>query len=228
MNDRLNRRKTLSLSLLGVLVGFLFLLSACDFVPASNPVVEPTPNLQATVEAMVNQRLEAIEQKSLFEVAVERQMVVVRATPTPSPTATPQPSPMPEPTPTATPIPTPTMVPTKTASPSPTVTPVPNNWIDKYQHQYGTLPQYPDWLIPLFPGRQGETISKAHTMSYVPNVRLWCNDMSPSERRMLLEFYEWRGEQAWDLVSAMARLGPPPSRSADYYLLHCPPKGGLP
>ena len=102
------------------------------------------------------------------------------------------------------------------------------NWIERHQHQYGTLPQYPDWLIPLFPGREGDTISKIHTMSYVPNVGQWCNDMLPGQRRMLLEFYEWQGGSAMDLIKKMASGAPPPTRSADYYLLRCPPEGGLP
>lgn len=74
--------------MLGMLAGLLFVLSACDFVAPSNPIVEPTPNLQATVEAMVNQRLEAIEQADVVEVNVERKLAE-KLTPTSVPTVTP-------------------------------------------------------------------------------------------------------------------------------------------
>ena len=69
----------------------LLLLSACDFVAASNPAIEPTPNLQATVEAMVNQRLAEKEPDDLTKPEVARKLtdfLSTEATPSANPTPT--------------------------------------------------------------------------------------------------------------------------------------------
>ena len=86
---------------LAVLIGALVLAcSSAAPVPA-----EPTPNIDATVEARVGQMLTKIPTETPIP------------TPTPVPTATPVPTPTPAPT--ATPIPTPTSTPTQTPTPTP-------------------------------------------------------------------------------------------------------------
>ena len=86
----------------------ILLVTACG---ADN---QPLPDIDATVEARLKERLAAIptptarvvEKEVVKEVIVEK-IVVVTATPTPMPTATPTPTPAPTPMPTATPTATP-------------------------------------------------------------------------------------------------------------------------
>ena len=93
-------------------------------------VATPTPDLQATVQAMVSAALPTDaptptpDVNATIEASVSATMAV-QPTPTPPPTATPTPTPWPTPTPTPWPTPTPTPWPTPTSTPWPTPTPTP-------------------------------------------------------------------------------------------------------
>ena len=82
-------------------------------IPTPTTIPSPTPNIQATVESVVRERLSEIP----------------TVTPLPTPTLVPTPTPVPTstPAPTQTPVPTPTPVPTtlptRTLAPQPTATP---------------------------------------------------------------------------------------------------------
>lgn len=104
--------------------------------PAAAPLVAatPTPDLQATVQAMVSAALPTETPTPTPDVAATiaasvSATIAVQPTPLPRPTATATPVPTPTPTPrpddTPTPIPTATPVPTATPRPTPTPTPVP-------------------------------------------------------------------------------------------------------
>lgn len=110
--------------------------------PAPAPLVAatPTPDLQATVQAMVSAALPTDTPTPTPDVAatiaasVSATIAVqptplprptATATPVPTPTPTPRPNDTPTPIPTATPIPTPTPTPVPTATPRPTPTPRP-------------------------------------------------------------------------------------------------------
>ena len=94
-------------------------LLACNS-PSSPPPPEPTPDLNATVEAVAATKL-------ALPTAAPTSTPGPTATPTPVPTATPIPTPTPtaapEPTPTPAPIPEPTLTPLPTATPRPIATP---------------------------------------------------------------------------------------------------------
>jgi hypothetical protein len=100
----------------------ILLVTACG---ADN---QPLPDIDATVEARLKERLAAIptptarvvEKEVVKEVIVEK-IVVVTATPTPMPTATLTPTPAPTPIPIATPTQVP---PTATPTPLPTASPL--------------------------------------------------------------------------------------------------------
>ena len=86
--------------------------------PTPSLVPTPTPDLQATVEAVVQERLGEIR-------AVATIAPNPTPTPTPEPTVTPAPTPTPVPTATTIPTPAPTLVPTLRPTPKPTSTPTP-------------------------------------------------------------------------------------------------------
>ena len=100
------------IALIGVL-GAIFSIIACNGEPAA----EPTPNIDATIEAGIRSTQES---ESAMNATVAAQ-----ATATTSPTATPNPTPTPTPAPTATPTPQPTLTPRPTPVPTPTPTPHP-------------------------------------------------------------------------------------------------------
>jgi len=114
-----------------VLIGILVL--ACS--SAAPAPAEPTPNIDATVEARVAQEraVDATVEARAKELVAEQPTAtpyptytpVPTATPPPVPTATPTPVPTPTPAPTPTSVPTPTPVPAPTAVPTPTPTPTP-------------------------------------------------------------------------------------------------------
>jgi hypothetical protein len=118
-----------------VLVALLMLVAACDFGTSPNPTPlptytlyptytaypTPTPDLQATIEAVVQQRLGEIQAAATL---------VPTPTPTtiPTPTITPTPEPTATPTSTPSPVPTATTIPTPTPIPTPRPTPTPTPW----------------------------------------------------------------------------------------------------
>ena len=88
-------------------LGVVLLLSACDFVKATNATPEPTIDLQSTVEALVNLALAKAQQEATLDAQV--QLIL-----TPNPTSVAASTPTPTLTPTPTSIPTPTPNPTPT------------------------------------------------------------------------------------------------------------------
>ena len=92
-----------------VLILSVAFLIGCSAVvtPAPQPTATPTPDIPATVEAVVNQRLSEI----------------ATVTPAPTPTVVPTPTPVPTSTVTPTPRPTSTALPQPTSTPRPTATP---------------------------------------------------------------------------------------------------------
>lgn len=122
--------KRFGIAMIAVGISFILFVFGC-----SEPLVEPTPNIDATVEARI--KLEtAIQPPSLqptampgLDAIIEAKVleaIKLRPTPTPYPTYTPFPTHTPQPEPTSTPIPiptsTPTPAPTATAMPTPTPT----------------------------------------------------------------------------------------------------------
>ena len=112
---------------LAVLLGTLVL--ACSTV---TPVpAEPTPNIDATVEARVAQEraVDATVEARAKELVAEQPTATPYPTYTPVPTTTPLPkpteTPVPQPTNTPTSVPNPTSVPTPTPRPLPTAIPTP-------------------------------------------------------------------------------------------------------
>ena len=124
----------------GVLVALVLLASACDsgappspeplptytLYPTYTAYPTPTPDLPATVEAAVQQRLGQI-QAAVALAPSPTQIPISTPTPipTPEPTATPTSTPTPVPAATTIPTPTPTPTPKPTATASPTSTPLP-------------------------------------------------------------------------------------------------------
>ena len=114
--------KLKSIPLLLLMPTVILLVTACG---ADN---QPLPDIDATVESRLKERLAAIptptarvvEKEVVKEVIVEK-IVVVTATPTPMPTATLTPTPAPTPIPIATPTQVP---PTATPTPLPTASPL--------------------------------------------------------------------------------------------------------
>jgi len=102
--------------------GAVLLISACDFVKATNPTPEPTYDLQPTVDALVNQRLAKTQQEATVKAEVQRVVAQILA---PTPTRVIAPKDMPTLTPTAMPAPTPKVVPTAAPTPTPIPTPTP-------------------------------------------------------------------------------------------------------
>ena len=113
-----------------LLVGAVSLMTAA----CSQPPPTPTPDLEATIEAMVQEAIPTPTPTPTTNVeatiasgvqATMEAMPTPTATPEPTPTHTPTPTATPVPTPTHTPTPTATPVPTPTHTPTPTATPVP-------------------------------------------------------------------------------------------------------
>lgn len=178
-------------------VAMVMLLTAC-----SVPAPEPTPDLRPTVEALVNQRLAEKEQQALIDVAVQRQLESIRATPTPtlSPTAT---RIIPTPVPTGTPTPTPTPTPTATPRPSPTPDLRGLNWIDRELVTTGQLPLIPEWLFPpntgqtlVFKTQLGDRVAQGQKIRLV-GIPDWCT-LKPTQRLKLMEYAVWLGNNIYD------------------------------
>ena len=90
-------------------------------------------------------------------------------------------------------------------SPKPTPTFTPTNWIEAYQQQYGTLPQYPDWLPNFFPSKQPNGImAKNDELGALPTLSWW-SGLVPSRKRMVIELFEWRGGEPWEDVLHRSR-----------------------
>ena len=53
-------------------IAFVFLFSACNLVTASDASPEPIPDLQPTVEALVNQRLAEMQQEATSKAEAEQ------------------------------------------------------------------------------------------------------------------------------------------------------------
>ena len=115
---------------------------ALPSVAAPTATPTPTPDLQATVQAMVSAALPTATPTPTPDVAATiaasvsatiavqptprpRPTATATATPIPTPTPTPRPTPTPHPSATPTPVPTATPVPTPTPTPAPTATPRP-------------------------------------------------------------------------------------------------------
>ena len=106
----------------------LILLIACSTTAPATEALEPTTDVQATIEVSVAKAL------------ADRPTPTPGPTITPNPTATPSPTStsMPTPLPTQTPTPTPTPQPTPTAEPVPTPAPTPDptqTWQEFFQTQ---------------------------------------------------------------------------------------------
>ena len=142
---------------------FLFsaLLMACGGSAAPAPAVGPTPNIEATVTALVDQRMASIPAptepptRTPLPTATLYPTYTPHPTQTPLPTATPYPTYTPFPTPsispTATPYPPYTPYPTYTPEvrPTPTSTPWPTSYLwETYTSPYsGLVLSYPyDWI----------------------------------------------------------------------------------
>ncbi len=125
-----------------LLAGAAFMTAACSQTPTATPDLEatieamvqeaiptptptPTPNVEATIAAGVNATMEAMPTPTATPEPTPTHTPTPTATPEPTPTHTPTPTATPEPTPTHTPTPTATPVPTPTHTPTPTATPVP-------------------------------------------------------------------------------------------------------
>ena len=112
---------------LALLIG-IFVLACSTVTPAP---AEPTPNIDATVEAIIAQEraVDATVEARAKVLVAEQPTATTYPTYTPVPTGTPPPQPANTPTlvPTATPTfvlaPTPTLTPTPTAVPTPVLTP---------------------------------------------------------------------------------------------------------
>jgi hypothetical protein len=197
----------------------LLLLTACS---VATP--EPTPDLQPTVEALVNQRL--AEREALVEVAVQKQLEAIRSTPTPMPTPAARPLPTPTPEPTATPVPT--LRPT--ATPRPVISLSSTNWIELV-HAEGLLPLIPEWLEPYVigdseyaqtlvlsaaargafpPPPPGETCAlpravwQGQEFTQIPS-QAWCQ-FSPTQRFAVLEYADWLGNNIYDWIDQQSGI----------------------
>ena len=94
-------------------------LLALSLLACTATTPEPTPNLPATVSALVEVRL------TEMPTGIPRSTNAPYPTYTPFPTPTKAPTPAPSPTATSTPVPTPTSTPTLTPTPEPSATPRP-------------------------------------------------------------------------------------------------------
>ena len=112
--------KLIMITLVAIVVGLMAL--ACTATPA-----EPTPNIDATVEAKLSQ-------ERAVDATVEARINEAQSsTPTSSPPPTPTPSPTPPPTPTPSPTPAPT------PTPSPTPAPTPHPWGSRVTYYGNTV-----------------------------------------------------------------------------------------
>ena len=209
-------------------LAILILLTACS---VATP--ESTPDLQPTVEALVNQRLEEKEREALIEVAVQKQLEAIRATSTPQPTPTPTATPLPTPTPEPTATPVPTTRPSSTATPQPTAKSYDVShisWIDREIFSTGLPPMIPDWLgpyvigpadpytlsaiargtYPLTPPPPGEIrklpsrVWQGQELALI-SPQVWCQ-FSPTQRLMVLEYAYWLGNDIYDWLDQQSGI----------------------
>ena len=106
-------------------------------VPTPEPISTPTPNLDATLAARVQEGVQLGIQTAMAQIPTATPVPTATPIPTatPAPTATPIPTATPRPTPTATRRPTPTRRPTATPwpTPRPTSTPSISEWSERLE-----------------------------------------------------------------------------------------------
>lgn len=91
-----------------------------------------------------------------------------------------------------------------TPEPAPTFTPT--NWVQAYQQQYGSLPQYPDWMSNFFPSKPNGILSRDDELAFVPTPGYFEN-LVPSKQRMVIELFEWLGGESWEDLLHKGRQG---------------------
>ena len=151
-----------------------FLLACSDgsSLPAAPqaPTAAPAPNIEATVEARV--------QETLADVPTLEPTAVVASVPTSTPKPSPAPTPEPTLTPTTIPTPTPTLVPTPTPTPEPTPTPTP---------QRMTVSEYVMWCGALEVGTYADTEST--NSEVIDNLGFWLEEADNIDPPTELEPY---------------------------------------